>query len=129
MQLECVFPYFAFMSCLLLPSEVILLIFFMGKLTMFLTIFTKVSQVLVDQKEQFVKHRNLSCSAHFNKSLGRDGSDNEACITGLKVTQISFSFLFKIHCSIMRKIFPIKTFCACQEPESALRIHKQKAEM
>lgn len=118
------------MSCLLLPSEVILFIFFMGKFTMFLTIFTKVSHFLVNQKEQSVKRRNLSCSAHFNKSLCMDGSDNEACISGLKVTQtqISFSSLFKIHPSIMRKIFPIKTFYVCQEPESTLKIHKQKAE-
>lgn len=58
MQLECIFPYFVFVNCLLLPSKVILPIFLMGKLTMFIIIVTKVSPFLVNQKEQSVKQRN-----------------------------------------------------------------------
>lgn len=34
-----------------------------------------------------------------------------------------------IHCSVMRKIFPLKIFYVCQEPEVTLGIYKLKAEV
>lgn len=53
---------------------------------------------------------------------------NQAWMNNLEVTHTQKIFLLLqdpgIHCSIMRKIFPVKIFYVCQEAEVTLGIYK-----